>query len=75
MMAYLINYWGKTIRLVDVDDGEWIGFVEGYADSNNNPEGEESIDVSVGNHLILFFPDEINSIDVLEKSSPSTNRA
>lgn len=74
-MVHLIDYWGKTIRLLDVDDEEWIGFVEGYTDSNNNPEGEESIDVRVGNHLILFFPDEIKSIDVLEKSSPSTNRA
>lgn len=74
-MAHLINYWGKTIRLVDVDDGEWIGFVEGYTDSNNNPEGEESIDVRVGNRLIVFFSDEIKFIDALEKSSPSTNHA
>ena len=74
-MAHLITYWGKTIRLLDVDGGEWIGHVEGYTDSNNNPEGEESIDVRVGNHLIVFFSDEIKFIDALEKSSPSTNHA
>ena len=49
-MVHLIDYWGKTIRLLDVDDEEWIGFVEGYTDANNNPEEEESIDVRVGNH-------------------------
>ena len=38
-MVHLIKYWGKSIRLVDVDDVEWIGFVEGYTDSNNNPGG------------------------------------
>lgn len=68
-MVHLIDYWGKTIRLLDVDDGEWIGFVEGYTDANNNPEEEESIDVRVGNHLILFFPAEIKSIEVLKEPS------
>lgn len=70
MMVHLIKYWGKTIRLLDVDEVEWIGFVEGYTDSNINPGGEESIDVRVGNHLVLFFQDEIKFIDILEKSSP-----
>jgi len=62
----LRKYWGKNVSLLDIDDDEWIGFVEGYTDSNNNPEEEESIDIRVDNSLIVFFPDEIKSIEILD---------
>lgn len=65
-MDNLRKYWGKNVSLLDIDDDEWIGFVEGYADSNNNPEEEESIDIRVDNSLIVFFPDEIKSIEILD---------
>ena len=65
-MDNLRKYWGKNVSLLDIDDDEWIGFVEGYTDSNNNPEEEESIDIRVDNSLIMFFPDEIKSIEVLD---------
>lgn len=68
-MDNLRKYWGKSVRLLDVDDDEWIGFVEGYTDSNNNPEEEESIDIRVDNSLIVFFPDEIKSIEILDQPS------
>lgn len=65
-MDNLRQYWGKSVKLLDIDDDEWIGFVEGYTDSNNNPEEEESIDIRVDNSLIIFFPDEIKSIEILD---------
>ena len=65
-MDNLRRYWGKSVRLLDIDDDEWTGFVVGYTDSNNNPEEEESIDIRVDNSLIMFFPDEIKSIEVLD---------
>lgn len=65
-MESLRKYWGKRIKLVDIENGERIGFVEGYTDSNNNPEEEESIDIRVGNSLFIFFPDEIKSIEILD---------
>lgn len=65
-MDNLRKYWGKNVSLLDIDDDEWIGFVEGYTDSNNNPEEEESIDIRVDNSLIVFFPDEIKSIEILD---------
>lgn len=65
-MDNLRKYWGKSVKLLDIDDDEWIGFVEGYTDSNNNPEEEESIDLRVDNSLIMFFPDEIKSIEILD---------
>lgn len=65
-MDNLRKYWGKSVKLLDIDDDEWIGFVEGYTDSNNNPEEEESIDLRVDNSLIIFFPDEIKSIEILD---------
>lgn len=65
-MNNLRKYWGKNVSLLDIDDDEWTGFVEGYTDSNNNPEEEESIDIRVDNSLIVFFPDEIKSIEILD---------
>lgn len=65
-MDNLRKYWGKSVKLLDIDNDEWIGFVEGYTDCNNNPEEEESIDIRVDNSLIVFFPDEIKSIEILD---------
>ena len=65
-MDNLKKYWGKNIRLIDIDNGEWRGFVEGYTDSNNNPEEEESIDVRIGHSLYIFFPCDIKDIEILE---------
>lgn len=57
---------GKKIRVLAIGNVERRGFVEGYTDSNNNPEEEESIDIRIGNSLYILFSSEIKDIEILE---------
>lgn len=34
----LENYWGKKVKIKDIDNKELVGFVSGFTDKNNNPE-------------------------------------
>lgn len=65
-MANKLNeYWGKKVKILDDNHNEWTGFVEGYTDSNNNPEKEDSIDIRIDGSLYIFFDHEIKNITVL----------
>lgn len=58
---------GQKIRVLAIGNVERRGFVEGYTDSNNNPEEEESIDNRIGHSVYCFFPCDIKDIEILEK--------
>lgn len=62
----LENYWGKKVKIKDIDKKEWVGFVSGFTDKNNNPEGKDSIDLKVDYSIYEIFEDEIKSIKIID---------
>ena len=62
----LENYWGKKVKIIDIDDKEWVGFVSGFTDENNNPEEKASIDLKVDYSIYEIFEDEIKSIKIID---------
>ena len=62
----LENYWGKKVKIKDIDNKEWVGFVSGFTDKNNNPEEKDSIDLKVDYSIYEIFEDEIKSIKIID---------
>ncbi len=63
----LENYWGKKVRIKDIDNKELVGFVSGSTDKNNNPEEKNSIDLlKVEYSIYEIFEDEIKSIKIID---------
>lgn len=62
----LEKYWGKKVKIKDIDGKEWIGFVSGFTDKNNNPEEKDSIDLKIDYSIYEIFEDEIKSIKTID---------
>lgn len=69
----LKQFYGKTVRIVAVNEKSFEGKVTDYFYPEDNESGKESIairDKFTGN-LIEFPEEDIKSIDILEKSDES----
>lgn len=62
----LEKYRGKKVKIKDIDGKEWIGFVSGFTDKNNNPEEKDSIDLKINYNIYEIFEDEIKSIKTID---------
>lgn len=62
----LEKYWGKKVKIKDIDNKEWVGFVSGFTDKNNNPEEKDSIDLKANYSVYEIFEDEIKSIKTID---------
>lgn len=66
-MKPLREYFNKQVKIIDVDNKEFIGFVETYTpalDSDDNIDGI-SIKPKGAKHLVNLCENEIKSIEVI----------
>lgn len=64
----LSDYAGKTVKIVDIDNITYTGFVLGYTKAEDNDENEASIDVFPTKNSINgveLFESEIKSIEII----------
>lgn len=64
----LEEYHKKRVKIIDVDDKQWIGYVDLYCQKEDNEENEDSIIVKVdgiSEGLTEFMESEIKSISVI----------
>lgn len=61
----LWEYSGKRVRVIDIDDKEWIGKCEGYTSDVDNENGIASITIMTEpyNGTICLYENEIKSIE------------
>lgn len=62
-MLDLSEYVWKTVRLVDYNGKEWIGYVTDYEFADENYEEKECIGLRVDEKYLGFYIDEIKSIE------------
>ena len=67
-MIDLKQYFQKDVKLIDVDNKEWTGRVINYEYADENYEKKECIDLKTNNKYIVFYKDEIKSIEILENN-------
>jgi hypothetical protein len=63
----LKEYFNKTVRIVDIDNKKFIGYVETYTPAIDSDEEVEEIAIKPkgSNNLIGFNKNEIKSIEVI----------
>jgi hypothetical protein len=74
----MINLWeykdANKIKLIDVDDEEFVGYVDEITDSEEymyddeeDPKNfEDGITLKIGESLVEFMQSEIKSIEIIE---------
>lgn len=61
------DWWGKKVRLTDIDNQIFIGTVAILTGKEDNDEtGRESIDLFDGKNYIFFSDNEIKNIEILD---------
>lgn len=61
------GWWGKKVRLTDIDNQIFIGTVAIITGKEDNDEtGRDSIDLFDGKNYIFFSDNEIKNIEVLD---------
>ncbi len=61
------DWWGKKVRLTDIDNQTFTGTVAIITGKEDNDEtGRDSIDLFDGKNYIFFSDDEIKNIEILE---------
>lgn len=61
------SWWGKRVKIIDVDDQVFNGKIVTITDKGDNDEtGRDSIDLYDGKNYIFFSDNEIKSIEVLD---------
>lgn len=65
-MKLLKEYFNKTVRIIDVDNKEFNGYVETYTPEIDSEEGVEEIAIKPegSNDLVGFTANEIKSIEI-----------
>ncbi len=68
-MIEIKNEWfGKKVRIIDIDGKAFIGVVDGITGAADNDEtGRDSLDLDDGKNIIFFSDDEIESIEIIEE--------
>ena len=62
---------GKKVKLTDIDNQVFNGKMVAITGKEDNDEtGRDSIDLYHGKNYIFFSDNEIQSIEILEESSP-----
>lgn len=65
-MKLLEEYLNKKVRIIDIDNQKFIGYVETYTPAIDSEEGLEEIAILDNeNKLIGFNENEIKSIEVI----------
>ena len=67
-MIDLKQYFQKDVKLIDADNKEWTGRVTNYEYADENYEEKECIDLKTNGKYIVFYEDEIKSIEVIENN-------
>lgn len=66
----MINLWdfvnSKKVKIIDINDKEFVGNVVAIFDKEETYDDEDSIDIAVGGNYIGFFPSEIKEIKEIE---------
>lgn len=61
------GWWGKKVRLTDIDNQIFIGTVAIITGKEDNDEtGRDSIDLFDGKNYIFFSDNEIKSIEIID---------
>lgn len=68
-MVEIKNKWfGKKVRIIDIDSKEFIGIVDGITGAADNDEtGRDSLDLDDGKSIIFFSDNEIASVEIIEE--------
>lgn len=68
-MVEIKNKWfGKKVRIIDIDNKEFIGIVDGITGAADNDEtGRDSLDLDDGKSIIFFSDNEIASVEIIEE--------
>ena len=68
-MIEIKNEWfGKKVRIIDIDGKAFIGVVDGITGAADNDEtGRDSLDLDDGKNIIFLSDDEIESIEIREE--------
>lgn len=68
-MIKIKNEWfGKKVRIIDIDEKEFVGIIDGITGAGDNDEtGRGSLDLDDGKNIIFFSDNEIVSVEILEK--------
>ena len=65
-MKSLRDYFNKRVRIIDIDNKEFKGYVETYTPAIDSEEEVEEISIlDSSNYLIGFNENEIKSIEVI----------
>lgn len=68
-MKNLKEYFCKNVRLIDIDDKEWLGYVRTYTPAIDTDDDIEEIGLMTKNSDISFVgfqANEIKSIEILD---------
>ena len=57
------SYYGKSVRIVDVDGEEFVGLFSQYEYSTDDPDEQDIIAIAVDGYYIEFPFDEVESIE------------
>ena len=61
------DWWGKKVRLTDIDNQIFMGTVAIITGKEDNDEtGRDSIDLFDGKNYIFFSDNEIKSIEIID---------
>lgn len=62
----LSKFLDKKVRIIDIDNCEFIGKVEIFTDKYNDPEEKDNITLYNEKDYISFYEDEIKSIKIID---------
>jgi len=62
----LINYFCKNVRLIDIDNKEWRGYVKTFTPAIDSEFEIDEIGLFTGTDLIGFREDEIKAIETID---------
>ena len=63
-MTKLYAFFGKNVKIVDVDGEVWEGYASAYTPAIVSENGEEEIAVQTKSGLVGFYVSDIRSIEV-----------
>ena len=61
----LIQYNTKYVKLIDINSGEYFGYVH-YCDKEDYEAEEDGLEMRVGTDIWIFYESDIKSIEVLD---------
>lgn len=62
----LEDCWGQKVKLIDINNNEWIEIVVGFTVKNNNSEEKDSIDLKIDYNIYEIYEDEMKLIKIID---------